>query len=167
MGVARAQLEKYPMRAERPILRVADPTEQPFDPWDDEGGYITLPVGGAQGEQPGTPGTILFAASRIDLRRRSPPNSADSMYLQWQGVKRLIWGSGRWTAESEGIPFPKRHRSQVLNSWASHGTAYLRAPTRWKRPDLYSINGTNYTEFSNGVYKADDGRFLNLTSGIA
>lgn len=153
--------------AGNPILRFAGPNQVPFDPWDDEGGYVTHPPGGLLSEEPTTPDRIVFAASWIDLRRRFPPNSASSRYLQWQGVRGLIWGSGRWTFESQGIPFPKRDRTQALNSWATRGTAYLQAPTRWRRPDLYSINGTNYTDSGNAIYRAEDGRSLNLTEGAA
>lgn len=150
-----------------PILRLAGPNDTPFDPWDDAGGYITLPPGGNMAEEPASPEKIVFAASWMDLRRRFPPNSADSKYLQWQGVRGLVWGSGRWTAESQGIPFPKRGRTEALNSWASHGTAYVQPPIRWRRPDLYSVNGTNYTSAGDGIYKAEDGRLLNLTTGAA
>ena len=146
-----------------PILRVPGPTEMPFDPWDDAGGYVTLPPGGNMADEPSTPSKIVFAASWIDLRTRFPPNSADTRYLQWQGVKGLIWGSGRWTDESQGIPFPKRDHTRVVNSWAPHGTVYLQAPTHWRRPDLYRLNGTNYTKAGEGLYEAADGRFLNLT----
>ncbi|KAI4127358.1 MAG: hypothetical protein LQ338_003234 [Usnochroma carphineum] len=148
-----------------PILRLAGPNAMPFDPWDEAGGYTIYPPGGNLAEEPATPDKIVFAASWIDLRRHFPPNSADARYLQWQGVRGLVWGSGRWTAESQGIPFPKRDRTEALDSWAPHGTAYLQAPKRWRRPDLYSINGTNYTGSGDGIYKAGDGRSLNLTDG--
>lgn len=161
-GATGSNYEDVQCGAGNPILRLAGPNQFPWDPWDDEGGYITHPAGGVLAAEPSTPATIVFAASWIDLRRRFPPDSADSRYLQWQGVRGLIWGSGRWTAESQGVPLPRRHRVRVMNSWSPHGTAYLQAPTRWRHPDVYQINGTNYTAFD-GIYKAEDGRVLDLS----
>ncbi|KAI4179394.1 MAG: hypothetical protein L6R41_007871 [Letrouitia leprolyta] len=151
-----------------PILRVLGPTGWAYDPWDDHGGYVTLPAQPSnvwQTTTEGTPSTVVFAAAWIDLRRRVPPNRVDARYLRLQGVKELLWGRNRW--KSLDVPFPRRDSDEALDSWASGGTAYLQAPTRWRRPDLYSINGTNYTKFDNQSYKADDGRFLNLTNDIA
>lgn len=148
-----------------PILRVLGPTGYAHDPWDDHGGYVTLPPNGWQAATPGTPSTIVFAAAWIDLRRRVPPNRVDARYLRWQGIKELSWGRNRWKALD--LPFRRRDSIQALNSWASEGTAFIQAPIRWRRPDLYSINGTNYTKIDSQSYKADDGRFLNLTNDIA
>ncbi|KAL8959156.1 MAG: hypothetical protein Q9193_003931 [Seirophora villosa] len=147
------------------ILRIAGPNSWPFDPRDEYGGYIIHIPGAAFAPTPHRPQDIVFAASWIDLRRRFPPNSADTRYLQWQGVRGLIWGSGRWTAESQGVPFPKRDRAHILNSQAPRGTAYLQAPRRWRHPDLYRINGTNYTDSGDGVFRAEDGRSLNMSAG--
>lgn len=107
---------------------------------------------------------LLFAASWVDLRTRFPPGTSETRYLQWQGVKGLIWGKDVWSAASDGIPFPKRATGQRLNSWSSHGTAYIQAPGRWRYPTLYSVNGTNYTALDNGLYASPDGKSLNLTS---
>ena len=107
---------------------------------------------------------LLFAASWIDLRTRFPPGSSETRYLQWQGVRGLIWGKNTWSAASDGIPFPKRALGQSLNDWSPHGTAYIQAPGRWRYPTLYSVNGTNYTAFDNGLYASLNGKTLNLTS---
>lgn len=45
---------------------------------------------------PGTPETVVFAIAWIDLRLRFPPSSAEPRYLQWQGVKGLVWGRNTW-----------------------------------------------------------------------
>ncbi|KAL8904560.1 MAG: hypothetical protein Q9207_003179 [Kuettlingeria erythrocarpa] len=161
-GATGSNYEDIQCGAGNPILRLAGPNQFPYDPWDDEGGYITHPPGGLLAAGPSTPDTIVFAASWIDLRRRLPPDSAGSLYLQWQGVRGLIWGSGRWSAESQGVPFPRRDRARLMNPWSPRGTAYLQAPTRWRRPDVYRLNGTNYTA-SDGFYKAEDGRVLDLS----
>ncbi|KAL8656156.1 MAG: hypothetical protein Q9210_000441 [Variospora velana] len=163
-GAPSSNYEDIRCGAGNPTLRLVGPNRMPFDPWDEDGGYITQPPGGAFAERPSTPQGIVFAASWIDLRRRFPPNSADTRYLQWQGVRGLIWGSGRWTAESQGVPFPKRDRTQTLSPQTPHGTAYLQAPARWRHPDLYRINGTNYTDSGDGVYRAEDRRSLNFTA---
>lgn len=107
---------------------------------------------------------LLFAASWVDLRTRFPPGSSETRYLQWQGVRGLIWGKNTWSAASEGIPFPKRAVGQRLDDWSPHGTAYIQAPRRWRYPTLYSINGTNYTALGNGLYASRYGNSLNLTS---
>ncbi|KAL8710028.1 MAG: hypothetical protein Q9220_005299 [cf. Caloplaca sp. 1 TL-2023] len=153
--------------AGNPLVRVAGPNQLPFDPWDEQGGYITTPPNAVEQDIPALPNEILFAASWIDLRTRFPPSSADIRWLQWQGVKGLIWGSGRWNAASEGVPFPRNRKrdgaGRHLNGWSGRGTAFLQAPVRWRRPDLYVVNGTNYTGVADGVYRAADGRVLNLT----
>ncbi|KAL9014900.1 MAG: hypothetical protein Q9173_000455 [Seirophora scorigena] len=133
------------------LLRLTGSSSWPYDPRDEYGGYIIHIPGAAFAVTPNEPQDIVFAASWIDLRRRFPPNSADR--------------SGRWTDESQGVPFPKRDSARILTSQAPRGTAYLQAPRRWRHPDLYRINGTNYTDSGDGVYRAEDGRFLNMTAG--
>ena len=105
---------------------------------------------------------LFFSASWVDLRTRFPPGSADTRYLQWQGVKGLIWGKNIWSAASDGIPFPKRSKDLKTNDWTPRGTAYIQSPGRWRYPSLYSINGTNYTRVAEGLYKNHDGMNLNL-----
>ena len=107
---------------------------------------------------------LLFAASWVDLRTRFPPGSSETRYLQWQGVRGLIWGKNVWSAASDGIPFPKRAIGQRLNDRSPRGTAYIQPPGRWRYPTLYSVNGTNYTARDNGLYASRDGNLLNLTS---
>ncbi|KAI4193870.1 MAG: hypothetical protein LQ350_008104 [Teloschistes chrysophthalmus] len=149
-----------------PILRLPGPNELPYDPWDiGGGGYILTPPGGNFAEEPSTPQSVVFAASWIDLRTRFPASSLETRWLQWQNVRGLVWGANKLNLQQGPLPFPKRdQQTQRLNSWASTGTAYLSAPTRWRRPDLYRINGTNFTDSGDGVYRTEDGRTLNLTN---
>ena len=105
---------------------------------------------------------LFFSASWVDLRTRFPPSGADTRYLQWQGVKGLIWGKNTWSAASDGIPFPKRSNELKTNDWISTGTAYIQSPKRWRYPSLYSVNGTNYTRVAEGLYKNQDGMILDL-----
>ncbi|KAL8692771.1 MAG: hypothetical protein Q9218_002278 [Villophora microphyllina] len=148
-----------------PIIRLLGPSELPFDPWDDEGGYTMTPPGGNMAAGPTTPQTIAFAAAWIDLRTRLPPNGDEIRWLQWQNVRGVVWGMNKLNFQTGPFPFRKRdHDTQKLNSWASTGTAYLSAPARWRRPDLYRINGTNFTDSGDRVYRAEDGRALNLTN---
>ena len=107
---------------------------------------------------------LIYAASWVDLRTRFPPGSSETRYLQWQGVRGLVWGKNTWSAASDGIPFPKRNIGLRLNDWAPRGTAYIQPPSRWRYPSLYSINGTNYTASENGVYISRDGRTLNFNT---
>lgn len=109
---------------------------------------------------------LIFSASWVDLRTRFPPGSSDTRYLQWQGVRGLIWGKNTWSAASDGTPFPKRSVKQRLNGWAPTGTAYIQAPARSRYPSLYSVNGTNYTRMGAGVYTSDDGLALNLIAPL-
>ncbi|KAL8968128.1 MAG: hypothetical protein Q9183_002609 [Haloplaca sp. 2 TL-2023] len=154
-----------------PLFRQPGPTDIPFDPWEPGGGYIITPDGADElmptAEGPGTPQTVAFAASWIDLRTRFPPGSAETAWLQWQGVRGLVWGSEKLDLSSGPVPFPsflKRDGRKRLNSWALQGTAYLQAPARWRRPTLYRVNGTNYTISGDGIYRAMDGTSLNLTT---
>ena len=107
---------------------------------------------------------LVYAASWVDLRTRFPPGSAETRYLQWQGVRGLVWGKNTWSAASDGIPFPKRNIGLRLNDWAPRGTAYIQPPPRWRYPSLYSINGTTYTDSGNGLYMSRDGRTLSFES---
>lgn len=107
---------------------------------------------------------LVYAASWVDLRTRFPPGSSEARYLQWQGVRGLVWGKNTWSAASDGIPFPKRNIGLRLNAWAPRGTAYIQPPSRWRYPSLYSVNGTNYTDSGNEVYMSRDGRTLNFST---
>ena len=116
------------------------------------------------------PDTLVFAASWIDLRTRFPPDSAGSRYLQWQGVSNALWGSGTWSAASDGVPFPRRRKRdrkhhQRLNGWAEKGQVTIATPSRWSYPSLYEVNGTEFRDKGNGVFKSGDGRVLSLTTG--
>lgn len=151
--------------AGEPIIRLSGPNQIPFDPWDDSGGYIVTPPGGNMFEESGTPQSMVFAAAWIDLRTRFPASSAETRWLQWQNVRGLVWGANKLDLHHGPVPFPKRNQeTQRLNSWASTGTAYLSAPARWRRPDLYRINGTNFTDSGDGLYRAEDGRTLSSTN---
>ena len=154
-GAKGRNYEDIPTCTGAPILRVYGPTYAlryhpplPVDSMD-------MPIG--------EPHEIIFAASWLDLRTRFPPDSATARYLQYQGVGGLILGKDRWSAASDGIPFPKRSRAQKLNSWAPHGTALITTPSRWRYPDLYIVNGTNFTESGNGSFRSLDGSILDLT----
>lgn len=117
-----------------------------------------------------TPADLVFSASWVDLRVRFPPDSAASRYLQFQGVKRMVWGLGSWSSESDGVPFPKRKRDREqrrLNGWAEKGEVRIATPPRWRYPSLYTVNGTNYRDGGDGVFRSEDGRVFNLTNGIA
>lgn len=147
-----------------PLFRLPGPNEIPFDPWEPDGGYTITPPGGLEAKHPSPPQIIAFAASWIDLRTRFPPSNAETRWLQWQNVRGFVWGANKLDLQSGAIPFPKRDRTKRFNSWTPTGTAYLQAPARWRRPDLYRINGTNYTDSGDSVYKAVDGRFLDITN---
>ncbi|CAF9941648.1 hypothetical protein IMSHALPRED_002830 [Imshaugia aleurites] len=146
-----------------PILRIFGPQGLPGS----FSGDFYLPSSSTSDVRAGEPHEIVFAASWIDLRTRFPPNSADSLYLQWQGVQGAVWGKNTWSAASNGVPFPKRDGTERLNGWAQHGTAYISTPSRWRYPSVYGVNGTNYTDPGNGSYVSGDGRILNLTSFTA
>ena len=107
---------------------------------------------------------LIYAASWVDLRTRFPPGSLETRYLQWQGVRGLVWGQNTWSAASDGIPFPKRNIGLRLNAWAPRGIAYIQPPSRWRYPNVYFINGTNYTGSGDGVYTSRDGRTLDFNA---
>lgn len=120
---------------------------------------------GRGADTPGAPQNVVFAASWIDLRLRFPPSSAGTRYLQWQGVKGAIWGTDSWSAESNGIPFPKSkrsHRVRKLNNYAQNGTVYVSTPKRVRYPSTYTLNGTEYVLAGNGAYLSKDGKVLDL-----
>ncbi|KAL8948160.1 MAG: hypothetical protein Q9222_005625 [Ikaeria aurantiellina] len=110
---------------------------------------------------------MIFAASWVDLRIRFPPDPTGSRYLQWQNVRGLVWGSDTWSAESNGLPFPRflaRRRTESLNQWAQQGTAFLRPPSRWTYPDVYIVNGTSYTiDAAFKEYRDIDGKVFNVS----
>ncbi|KAL8683299.1 MAG: hypothetical protein Q9186_000682 [Xanthomendoza sp. 1 TL-2023] len=112
----------------------------------------------------GEPHEIVFSAAWIDLRTRFPPDPAGTRYLRYQGVNSLIWGQNTWSAGSDGIPFPKRDGEAKLNQWARRGEATIHRPRRWRYPDSYTINGTEYTNRGDGLYKDSEGAMLNLTN---
>ncbi|KAL8705190.1 MAG: hypothetical protein Q9201_001690 [Fulgogasparrea decipioides] len=140
-----------------PILRVHGPSGGSDDdiniynpPWGDD----TIA---------GTPETIVYAAAWIDLRLRFPPNSAETRYLQWQGVRGAVWGKDTWSAASGGYPFPRKKREvQKLNRYAQRGVATISTPTRWVYPDVYRVNGTDYRIYENRTYVSKDGKVLDL-----
>ncbi|KAL8735767.1 MAG: hypothetical protein Q9166_000630 [cf. Caloplaca sp. 2 TL-2023] len=117
---------------------------------------------------------IVFSASWVDLRTRFPPDSVGTRYLAWQGVKRLVWGTNTISLESDGVPFPRarrkrrvgsRERGQRLNGWADEmekGTAVIQTPKRWRYPSVYNVNGTDFRENGDGVFRSSDGRVLGL-----
>ncbi|CAF9938200.1 hypothetical protein IMSHALPRED_000716 [Imshaugia aleurites] len=72
-----------------PILRISGPAPNWGQP--DPGQYVHNPSGNYHFVD-GTPQSVVFAATWIDLRTRFPPDSADARYLQWQGVKGAVWG---------------------------------------------------------------------------
>lgn len=118
-------------------------------------------------EESGYPDNVVFAAAWIDLRTRFPPNSATARYLQWQGVKGAIGGSGTWSAASDGIPFPRKKRSswgRKMNDVAEQGTAYIREPTRSVYPDVYRANVIDYLRAGNETYVSDSGEVLEFSS---
>ena len=110
---------------------------------------------------------FITAASWIDLRTRFPASSLETRYLQFQGVKKLVWGNDMWSAASDGMPFPKMLRRGVrsLNGWAQQGTAYIRQPTASVYPTRYLVNGTNYTDAGDGSYKSAEGVVLDFGGG--
>ena len=124
--------------------RAEDRSEFQYDNWPDE--------------------NLAFGASWVDLRLRFPASSAGTRYLQFQGVKGLVWGTNTWSAASNGMPFPKSMKRNRLNGLAQQGTAYIQPPSRWRYPDVYEVNGTTYKDTGNGVYKSEAGRVLNLTN---
>lgn len=98
---------------------------------------------------------IIFGASWVDLRTRFPPESdARVRYLQWQGVKGLVWGKNVWSAASDGVIFPRAENEllskrvivppnmTILTNALSVGTAYLTAPRRWQYAERFAINET-------------------------
>ncbi|KAL8935483.1 MAG: hypothetical protein Q9211_004680 [Gyalolechia sp. 1 TL-2023] len=140
-----------------PILRVYGPGSD-----DDDSVVVYNPPWG-DGEIDGRLENVVFAASWVDLRLRFPPDSAGTRYLQWQGVKRAVWGTDTWSAAADGIPFPKRRRSSWtnrLNEHARQGTAYISSPPRWIYPDVYTVNGTDYVHQGNETYVSRLGKVL-------
>ena len=107
---------------------------------------------------------MIFGASWVDLRTRFPPDSKWARYLQWQGVNGRGWGRNTWSAASGGVPFSRLVKRERLNGWAQRGMAYIRPPVRWRYPDLYEINGTNYTKVGVEGYRSSNGASLDLTN---
>ena len=146
-----------------PIMRVFGPSTREDDrivvynpPWAED--------------EPGYPHNVVFAAAWIDLRTRFPPNSAATRYLQWQGVKGLVWGSGTWSAASDGIPFPRKKRNRrgrKVNGLVEQGTVYIREPMHSVYPDVYRVNGIEYLKRVNETYVSDSGKMLNFSSIVS
>ena len=110
---------------------------------------------------------FITAATWIDLRTRFPASSEETRYLQFQGVKKLIWGKDMWSAASDGIPFPMmvRRGMRRFNDWAQQGTAYIQQPNTLVYPDRYLVNGTNYKHIGDGSYKSAEGVVLDVGGG--
>lgn len=105
------------------------------------------------------PDESILAASWVDLRTRFPPDSdARVRYLQWQGVKGLVWGKNVWSAASDGVIFPRGEKESlskrvilpqnmtILTNALSVGTAYLTAPRRWQYAEIIAINETTKSD---------------------
>ncbi|KAL8690521.1 MAG: hypothetical protein Q9218_004052 [Villophora microphyllina] len=110
------------------------------------------------------PRNLAYAATWIDLRTRFPPSGAESRYLQWQGIKGLVWGKNTWSAASDGVPFPKRkrERGERVNGWAEKGQATIGTPTRARDPTSYIAKNVTYTDAGGGVYRDGEGNVFNL-----
>ncbi|KAL9010461.1 MAG: hypothetical protein Q9173_004611 [Seirophora scorigena] len=114
-------------------------------------------------EEEGTFSNVVYAATWVDLRVRFPPDSVGSRYLQWQGVKSAVWGSGTWSAASDGVPFPKGRRgkrSVRLDGNVQKGTVVVETPSRWVEPDVYTVNGTRFLRVGEGRYVSEKGEVL-------
>ncbi|KAL9581077.1 MAG: hypothetical protein Q9212_004111 [Teloschistes hypoglaucus] len=151
--------------AGNPIARIMGPSQFARSEHPDYSVIVQRIITDSNYRAPPLPWTreFVFAASWVDLRTRLPPSGADARYLQWQGVKSLIWGKNTWTAASDGIPFPKRDHDPKLNGFASQGQATIQRPSRWIYPSSYTLNGTKYADAGDGVYRSLDGRILNTT----
>ncbi|KAL8770405.1 MAG: hypothetical protein Q9209_003831 [Squamulea sp. 1 TL-2023] len=117
------------------------------------------------------PGTIVFAASWVDLRTRFPVSSEGMRYLAWQGVKRMVWGMNTLTVGSGGVPLPiggvggklkKRDGKKVVNGWGGRGDVEVATPRRWRYPSLYKIDGTRFVEDGDGVFSSVEGTVLEV-----
>ncbi|KAL8786045.1 MAG: hypothetical protein Q9213_003028 [Squamulea squamosa] len=124
-------------------------------------------------EELAAPGTIVFAASWVDLRTRFPVSSEGMRYLAWQGVKRMVWGMNTLTVGSGGVPLPngrvggglkKRDGKKVVNGWARSGDVDVATPRRWRYPSLYEVNGTRFEEGGDGVFRNAKGTVLEVKS---
>ena len=87
--------------------------------------------------------------------------------MQLQGVKKLVWGKDSWSAASDGVPLPKMAKRGIgkLNDWAVKGTVYIAEPPRWIYPDVYTVNGTNFTDKGEGIFKSEGGLVLDFGGG--
>ncbi len=171
-GASGPDYEDIPDCTGSPILRVFGPEplaiyQLPDFPMIPDASEHTMPDAMSTDSEEtvsGGPHEIVFSATWIDLRTRLPPDIAGTRYLQFQGVKSLIWGKNTWSAASDGIPFPKRKRKLNLNQWAPRGEATIHTPKRWRHPTSYTVNGTDYTNGGDGVYRNLDGAILNLSA---
>ena len=68
----------------------------------------------------------------------------------------LVWEKNKWSAASGGVPSSRLVKRERLNGWAQRGMACTRPPVRWRYPDLYEINGTNYTKVGVEGYRSSD-----------
>ena len=117
-------------------------------------------------EETGSPESIVFSASWVDLRTRFPVGSEGMRYLAWQGVKRMVWGVNTLTVVSGGVPLPrkrrdvgeeevrveKRDRKGILDGWLPVGQVEVGTPRRWKYPSVYEVNGTKFEDAGDGEF---------------
>ncbi|KAI4273510.1 MAG: hypothetical protein LQ337_004561 [Flavoplaca oasis] len=128
-------------------------------------------------EETGSPESIVFSASWVDLRTRFPVASEGMRYLAWQGVKRMVWETNALTVESGGVPLPrkekrgfgegevrveKRGRREIVGGWLPVGEVEVGTPRRWRYPSVYEINGTRFEDAGDGNFRSKDGRVLEL-----
>ncbi|KAL9598614.1 MAG: hypothetical protein Q9219_004359 [cf. Caloplaca sp. 3 TL-2023] len=113
------------------------------------------------------PDNMVFAASWTNLRVKLPPDDATSKYLMLEGVKDMAWGKDSWAVSAVKFPMHRKRQRQKpkLNDFAIQGQAVIETPSRWRYPDVYELNGTEYRNSGDDVFRSESGRILNVTSG--
>lgn len=137
------------------------------------GGCSGIPVATRHG--PGSMGYTAtgderaLGASYIRMPTALPPGEREANWLSAEGMLGLVWGGGKWFADgvsSAGSGGPRGGKRLARRGVirGEVGMAYIRAPSRWRWPDMVEINGTIHVDArtAEGLYQSSSGDVLNL-----
>ncbi|KAL8711321.1 MAG: hypothetical protein Q9220_004218 [cf. Caloplaca sp. 1 TL-2023] len=120
-------------------------------------------------------GRRASGASYITMPANLPPDQSTSKWLASEGLLALVWGGGKWFADSAAQKaFGKRSNTSSLEGVkvrrrgirSEVGKVVARPPMMGRYPTLVEIDGKRYSDGGAGdlMYVDDAGLVFNLTS---
>lgn len=90
----------------------------------------------------------------------------ERVWLEIEGFLGLVWDGGQWLSRRVRSEFSGKFKRKRRIISGEKGTAYMTSLSRRRYPDLFAVNGTDYSDHCRGdlVYRIDGGEVLNVTS---